>query len=166
MHGELEASLRSATEDLLWTKAELEKQTSLNEKLETDLLQINVNASARNDQSETSSVTDGLAKISIGGTKVCFKTVLNLMHEHKLSSYQDNNARSSPIPFTSSADTSILPIVTSQRDRFRQRNAELEEVCFLFSFVTFNIQPEMNEGIAEAISNNIRFTGRDQDAAI
>jgi homeobox protein cut-like len=25
-------------------------------------------------------------------------------------------------------DTSILPIVTSQRDRFRQRNAELEEV--------------------------------------
>ena len=37
--------------------------------------------------------------------------------------------RSSPIPFTPSADTSILPIVTSQRDRFRQRNAELEEVC-------------------------------------
>jgi homeobox protein cut-like len=36
--------------------------------------------------------------------------------------------RSTPIPFTSSADTSILPIVTSQRDRFRARNAELEEV--------------------------------------
>lgn len=36
--------------------------------------------------------------------------------------------RSSPIPFTSSAESSILPIVTSQRDRFRQRNAELEEV--------------------------------------
>ncbi|KAG1849820.1 CASP C terminal-domain-containing protein [Suillus tomentosus] len=31
------------------------------------------------------------------------------------------------MPCTSSADTSILPIVTSQRDRFRQRNAELEE---------------------------------------
>ncbi|KIM91916.1 hypothetical protein PILCRDRAFT_57062 [Piloderma croceum F 1598] len=39
----------------------------------------------------------------------------------------DSPARSTPIPFTSSADTSILPIVTSQRDRFRQRNAELEE---------------------------------------
>ncbi len=39
-----------------------------------------------------------------------------------------SSARSTPIPFTSSADTSILPIVTSQRDRFRQRNAELEEV--------------------------------------
>lgn len=31
-------------------------------------------------------------------------------------------------PFTSSAETSILPIITSQRDRFRQRNGELEEV--------------------------------------
>lgn len=37
--------------------------------------------------------------------------------------------RASPVPFTaaSSADTSILPIVTSQRDRFRSRNAELED---------------------------------------
>ncbi|TFK54129.1 hypothetical protein OE88DRAFT_1154022 [Heliocybe sulcata] len=39
----------------------------------------------------------------------------------------DSPARTTPIPFTPSADTSILPIVTSQRDRFRQRNAELEE---------------------------------------
>lgn len=37
----------------------------------------------------------------------------------------------SPAPFAANGDTSILPIVTSQRDRFRQRNAELEEVCFL-----------------------------------
>lgn len=33
----------------------------------------------------------------------------------------------SATPFTSSAETSILPIITSQRDRFRQRNGELEE---------------------------------------
>ncbi|GAA6043951.1 hypothetical protein NBRC10512_004870 [Rhodotorula toruloides] len=32
-----------------------------------------------------------------------------------------------PHPFQSSAETSILPIITSQRDRFRQRNGELEE---------------------------------------
>lgn len=44
------------------------------------------------------------------------------------SSSKKDSARATPIPFTSSADTSILPIVTSQRDRFRQRNAELEEV--------------------------------------
>lgn len=36
--------------------------------------------------------------------------------------------RQSPIPFQPSADSSILPIITSQRDRFRARNAELEEV--------------------------------------
>ncbi|KAG0200542.1 hypothetical protein BGX28_006421 [Mortierella sp. GBA30] len=36
------------------------------------------------------------------------------------------NAGSTP-PTASSADHSILPIVTSQRDRFRQRNSELEE---------------------------------------
>ena len=35
--------------------------------------------------------------------------------------------RASPVPFASSADASILPIVTSQRDRLRQRNAELED---------------------------------------
>ena len=40
------------------------------------------------------------------------------------------NGIDSPIPFTSSSDTSILPIVTNQRDRFRARNAELEEVRF------------------------------------
>ncbi|EGN99687.1 hypothetical protein SERLA73DRAFT_51959 [Serpula lacrymans var. lacrymans S7.3] len=45
----------------------------------------------------------------------------------KHGSSQDSPARSTPVPFTSSADTSILPIVTSQRDRFRQRNAELED---------------------------------------
>lgn len=43
-------------------------------------------------------------------------------------SLQDSG-RASPAPHAApSADTSILPIVTSQRDRFRARNAELEEV--------------------------------------
>ncbi|KAF6763103.1 CASP C terminal-domain-containing protein [Ephemerocybe angulata] len=47
--------------------------------------------------------------------------------------HTDPNALSNPQAATisngkaPSADTSILPIVTSQRDRFRQRNAELEE---------------------------------------
>lgn len=34
-----------------------------------------------------------------------------------------------------SAETSILPIITSQRDRFRSRNAELEEVSNKRTFV-------------------------------
>lgn len=76
------------------------------------------------------------------------------------------SARATPVPFTSAADTSILPIVTSQRDRFRQRNAELEEVrslfppcksqihCFLIHFRLVHI------GAPSPISNNIRATHR------
>lgn len=48
--------------------------------------------------------------------------------QDRFQGHNSSSARSTPIPFTPSADTSILPIVTSQRDRFRQRNAELEEV--------------------------------------
>jgi hypothetical protein len=48
--------------------------------------------------------------------------------QDRFQGLNSSSARSTPIPFTPSADTSILPIVTSQRDRFRQRNAELEEV--------------------------------------
>jgi homeobox protein cut-like len=50
--------------------------------------------------------------------------LLSTLFDHLL---QPSPARMSPIPFTSAAETSILPIVTSQRDRFRARNAELED---------------------------------------
>ncbi|ESK96561.1 golgi membrane protein [Moniliophthora roreri MCA 2997] len=103
LHGELEASLQSTQERLSATSSELEKQKSLNEKLENDLLSMNNHKT--NDTPDTSDVLSGL----------------------DIGKKTDSSARSTPIPFTSSADTSILPIVTSQRDRFRQRNAELEE---------------------------------------
>lgn len=50
-----------------------------------------------------------------------------------LTDRQDNNApltadaKGTITAPASTSDSSILPIVTSQRDRFRQRNAELEE---------------------------------------
>ena len=59
---------------------------------------------------------------------MCVSTDVFLFYLFLFDFFQESQARVSPIPFTSSADTSILPIVTSQRDRFRQRNAELEEV--------------------------------------
>ncbi|KAF8518766.1 CASP C terminal-domain-containing protein [Gautieria morchelliformis] len=116
LHGELEASLRSVSEDLANNKDELEKQKLLNEKLEIDLLQVNkhVNGAATGSAEKSDASTppgsqqEGLAGLNIG-------------------QQNESQTRISPIPFTSSADTSILPIVTSQRDRFRQRNAELEE---------------------------------------
>ena len=47
---------------------------------------------------------------------------------------QEPSAPPAAQPFTSSAETSILPIITSQRDRFRQRNGELEEVSLRLSY--------------------------------
>ncbi|KAF9354691.1 hypothetical protein BGX26_007480 [Mortierella sp. AD094] len=43
------------------------------------------------------------------------------------ASLNPDGLTAAPVSTTSSADHSILPIVTSQRDRFRQRNSELEE---------------------------------------
>ncbi|KIK67230.1 hypothetical protein GYMLUDRAFT_37309 [Collybiopsis luxurians FD-317 M1] len=104
LHGELETSLQQTETQLSFTRAELEKQTSLNEKLEIDLLSLN---------KPNGSVTPSKSS--------------DILSDLELGSKTDSSARSTPIPFAPSADTSILPIVTSQRDRFRQRNAELEE---------------------------------------
>ncbi|KAK2464237.1 hypothetical protein APHAL10511_003694 [Amanita phalloides] len=105
LYGELEATLRATQEKLETTNLELERQTALNERLENDLLSMNTaNADATSDPG---------------------RDVLTGLERSKKS--LESSARSTPIPFTSAADTSILPIVTSQRDRFRQRNAELED---------------------------------------
>ncbi|PPQ89695.1 hypothetical protein CVT25_014096 [Psilocybe cyanescens] len=102
LHGELEDSLHNARQELESATFDLEKQRELNEKLENDLLSINKEGASADIE------TDVLASLDIGKRA-------------------DTPVRTTPIPFTPSADTSILPIVTSQRDRFRQRNAELEE---------------------------------------
>ncbi|KAJ3814816.1 CASP C terminal-domain-containing protein [Lentinula lateritia] len=103
LHGELEASLERAQGQLDSTSTELEKQKTLNEKLENDLLSLN-KPNGHVSPSECSDVLAGLEVVQ-----------------------KESSSRSTPIPFASSADNTILPIVTSQRDRFRQRNAELEE---------------------------------------
>ena len=84
-------------------QAELTRQRGLNEKLENDLMSLNKDGA----DPKPSSSNQGLAGLDIGGGAA--KTA---------------ERGASPAP---GADTSILPIVTSQRDRFRQRNAELEE---------------------------------------
>ncbi|KAG2744925.1 hypothetical protein P692DRAFT_20808958 [Suillus brevipes Sb2] len=114
LHTSLETSLKSTQDELADTHAELAKQHALCEKLETDLLALNTNSgSAREEGGE-----NGESGISGLGLEFGLRSK---------DAAGPSTTRSTPIPFTSSADTSILPIVTSQRDRFRQRNAELEE---------------------------------------
>jgi len=66
---------------------------------------------------------------------------------------KDPSVQTKPIPFTSSANTSILPIVTSQRDRFRQRNAELEEELRK----QFQIISELRGEIRSLQSDNLKL---------
>ena len=129
----------AAQAELAGAEAELEKQRALNEKLENDLLQIqthNPTPKARANGQDTPSDDDVLAGLDLG-KKVTVSTALLLPCLACLLTqrfcFQPTPSRNSPIPFASSADTSILPIVTGQRDRFRQRNAELEEVCLGYS---------------------------------
>lgn len=50
LHGELEASLQRARDDLASTSSELEKYRELNERLESDLLKIEQHGQGRHDQ--------------------------------------------------------------------------------------------------------------------
>ncbi|KAG2079209.1 hypothetical protein BDR04DRAFT_1086356 [Suillus decipiens] len=115
LRSSLEASLKSTQDELADTHAELAKQQALCEKLETDLFALNTNSGSGSREDGGEHGESGISGLGL---------------EFSLRSKDaagPSTTRSTPIPFTSSADTSILPIVTSQRDRFRQRNAELEE---------------------------------------
>ncbi|KAJ7268741.1 CASP C terminal-domain-containing protein [Mycena haematopus] len=134
IHAELKNSLQTAEERLATTTAELEKQQILTEKLETDLLSMDPHKSNGDLAPSDGDSTDALAGLDLGR-----KT--------------EQPVRSSPIPFASSADTTILPIVTSQRDRFRQRNAELEEELRK----QFQIISELRTEIKNLQSDNLKL---------
>ena len=124
LHTSLEESLKSTQSELDTARTELSKQKSLNEKLETDLLALDNRSTKPSATNDKAGVDDALAGLGLD---------LGLDNAtHKRGGSASSTTRSTPIPFTPSADTSILPIVTSQRDRFRARNAELEEVRVFF----------------------------------
>ncbi|PSR81187.1 hypothetical protein PHLCEN_2v6522 [Hermanssonia centrifuga] len=135
LHGELEASFQASQYELATVQTELEKQRALNERLENDLLHMETHNTKTVNGDTTPADTDALAGLELG---------------KKVTA---SPARSSPIPFTSSADTSILPIVTSQRDRFRQRNAELEEELRK----QFNIISELRAEVKSLQADNLKL---------
>jgi len=125
----MEATLQAITDTLAHTRADLDKQRSLNERLETDLLQLNTNIRA----ASSSAVANGAAGSEMITPAECGLDGLNL------GAPKDSRSGTPAIPFASSADTTILPIVTNQRDRFRQRNAELEEVMLSLPLSRINL---------------------------
>ncbi|KAI0780119.1 CASP C terminal-domain-containing protein [Fomes fomentarius] len=142
LHAELESALQSVQSQLEATESELEKQHALNEKLETDLLQM--------DQRKDGGV-NGTSSPANGTGSATPVDVLAGLDLGKKSG--ETPARNTPIPFAPSADTSILPIVTSQRDRFRQRNAELEEELRK----QFNIISELRAEVKSLQADNLKL---------
>ena len=117
---ELSGEHATAQQQLGTVNAELERVKGLNEKLENDLMSINKGGEGRSEGTAGAVVgASGLAGLDIGGKG----TVSSLWLANRARANDSQDGRGSP----GQADTSILPIVTSQRDRFRQRNAELEE---------------------------------------
>jgi homeobox protein cut-like len=98
-------------------KVEVSRLKGLNEKLENDLMGLNKDVEGYKIGGGGSSA--GLAGLDIGSKPVCPSGTPTWQY----TDAQVQDGRSTP----QNGDASILPIVTSQRDRFRQRNAELEE---------------------------------------
>ncbi|KAG5648583.1 hypothetical protein DXG03_003194 [Asterophora parasitica] len=141
LHGELEESLQAAEDQLKGMGSELDKQKTLNEKLENDLLSMNKHR-PNGDVTPSDSGLDVLAGFELGSPS-----------SGKLKPSDSSGTRGGAIPFTSSADTSILPIVTSQRDRFRARNAELEDELRK----QFQIISELRTEIKSLQSDNLKL---------
>ncbi|EJU04049.1 Golgi vesicle transport-related protein [Dacryopinax primogenitus] len=130
LHSELEENLRKTQRGLAESQDQLQKQSSLNDKLENDLLQLNTTTpDARRSMSGTpvpnGAPQEGLAGLSIGVKPPVSADTSPRVSYLMTALYQADGSTTPSYP--PQADTSILPIVTSQRDRFRTRNAELEE---------------------------------------
>jgi len=137
-HADLESALQVTKAELQHNEAELQKQRDLNERLENDLLQLNTHMSPPNGSSLQAVASTAEPKTALDDLQLGSITP------------NDDKAR---IPFTSSADKSILPIVTNQRDRFRQRNAELEEELKR----QFEIITELRNDIRNVQQDNLKL---------
>lgn len=129
-YDELAATARLASGEKKRFEDEAARLKALNEKLEEDLTRIRpgggangiVNGLGGDSRSANASGTvtprnDPLSGLNLGAGR-------RELPEAGPSAVSSPSIKQGP---PSSAETSILPIITSQRDRFRQRNAELEE---------------------------------------
>ncbi|BGO92237.1 Golgi membrane protein [Rhodotorula toruloides NP11] len=115
-HDELVSAHEGMLGEFEQLQARCEEQKQLVDRLENDLVRINESraggGAAGQGGPDAHAREDPLAGLQLG---------------KKASLLAQDAPPVQPHPFQSSAETSILPIITSQRDRFRQRNGELEE---------------------------------------
>lgn len=143
-NGELSSSFDQASAELASLKQEHAQLKSLNERLESDLASVGREGRSNAKPSATMSAEEVMREMESLEAEATQTSQSAKARSITSSTPRDgingvHAARSvptpaSPRPSTSSpaaaaatAESSILPIVTSQRDRFRSRNAELEE---------------------------------------
>lgn len=127
--GELSNASASTTKELESLRNEVKRLKSLNERLEDDLVNMKP-GEGKSKKTSSMSAEEALAEMDRIGGEASSSSSLSKQREVK----------NDPIPFETkptpaassstnagSSDSSILPIITGQRDRFRARNAELEE---------------------------------------
>ncbi|KPV77777.1 uncharacterized protein RHOBADRAFT_51589 [Rhodotorula graminis WP1] len=124
-HDELAQAHEQAASECEALQARLDEQKKLNDRLENDLVRVNGGGAGGGG----GGVGGGGA--GAGGQGQGAGQGGSAARDDPLAGLQlGKKSLDGPVqaaPFQSSAETSILPIITSQRDRFRQRNGELEE---------------------------------------
>ncbi|KAH9455349.1 hypothetical protein Pst134EA_022819 [Puccinia striiformis f. sp. tritici] len=125
MHDELLVSSRMNTIENEKLKSELEKLKSLNESLENDLSRIQASSTQTSQPTNTTEAhVSSQDELNRGSQQEKEKGTQRGIGRSLPSSIQQQDPSTT---HRMTSDTSILPIITSQRDRFRQRNSELEE---------------------------------------
>ncbi|PWN49756.1 hypothetical protein IE53DRAFT_317069 [Violaceomyces palustris] len=145
-HNELLSSSSSSNNELTKLRSQVARLRSLNEKLENDLVSVGPTTTgstegARSTAGPVMSAEEALEEMEKLGSGMesakLDKVGLGQAAPFKLENsnpvpkpQQQVSKPSTPLTSTTpreTSDTSILPIITSQRDRFRARNAELED---------------------------------------
>jgi homeobox protein cut-like len=121
-HQDLQSRLQNLQEELSRTNAELEKSQNLNEKLENELSTIQAEApnafpsGASVAGTYVSRYTPSIAPGRKGGRTSPTSSIISGFNPRDLSDDRPMGSGSG-----------ILPMITAQRDRFKKRNAQLEQ---------------------------------------
>ncbi len=123
---ELSASLDKAASDLASLTAELAQSKTLNQRLEADLVSVGRESRSGAKSTAAMSAEDALRQIESLEAEVS-QTHTTKPRASTSAHAVPASAEAATTTTSSGGDSSILTIITSQRDRFRSRNAELEE---------------------------------------
>ncbi|KAE8354957.1 CASP C terminal-domain-containing protein [Aspergillus coremiiformis] len=125
-HRDLQGQLEALREDLTTTKGELEKSQKLSATLENDLLRVQeeaANAFPSSAMSVTGTYTSKHPYSRRGGTSPTSSIISGLDHSSGSSNTMDAIRAGEAV----GGGSGLLPMIQAQRDRFKKKNAELEE---------------------------------------